>query len=124
MYAIRSYYGQTITSEAPLDQIPLFIKQGAIVPMREYTRSIEAGTNDILTLEIFAGANGTFRLIEDDGSSNDYLKGKYALTEIEYSEDAPKNMLIIQPVKGTYDGMNDIRTWKVVIRGANRNNFV
>lgn len=111
--------GQTITSEAPLDQIPLFIKQGAIVPMREYARSIEAGTNDILTLEIFAGANGTFRLIEDDGSSNDYLEGKYALTKIEYSEDAPKNMLIIQPVKGTYDGMNDIRAWKVVIRGAN-----
>ena len=116
--------GQPISCEAPLNQIPLFIKQGSIIPKREYARSIESGTNDILELEIFAGANGTFQLIEDDGVSNDYLEGKFALTEIEYSEEEGKSVLVIHPTEGKYNGMNDIRTWKVVIRGDNRINKV
>ena len=106
--------------EAPLDRIPLFVKQGAIIPKREYARSIETGTNDLLTLEIFAGANGSFQLIEDDGNSNDYLEGKYAGTLIEYSAEPSESSVVIHPVSGTFTGMNEFRKWKFIIRGDDK----
>lgn len=108
--------GQIVTCKAPIHQIPLFVKQGAIIPKREYARSIESGTNALLTLEIFSGANGTFSLIEDDGTSNDYLEGKFALTNIEYSEEPGKSMLVIHPVGGTFDGMSNSRNWRFILR--------
>jgi len=112
--------GQTISVQAPLGQIPLFVKQGAIIPRREYARSIEEGTNDLLTLEIFAGANSNFRLIEDDGTSNDYLQGKFALTNIEYQEEPGENRIVIHPVSGSYEGMSKLRTWKFILRGDHK----
>lgn len=112
--------GQPVSVEAPLDRIPIFIKEGAIIPKREYARSIESGTNDLLTLEIFSGANGTFSLIEDDGTSYDYLDGKYAVTNIEYLADTSGSKIIIHPVEGNFQGMNDTRSWKFIIRGDNK----
>ena len=109
--------GQQISCKAPLGQIPLFIKQGAIIPKRRYARSIEAGTNNLLELNIYSGANGQFKLIEDDGSSNDYLNGIFAITEIEYTEESGKSSLLIHPVEGSYTGMHEISTWQIILHG-------
>ena len=118
----KYYGGQTIICKAPLHQIPLFVKQGAIIPKREYSRSVETGTNDLLELNIFAGANGDFKLVEDDGTSNDYLNGKYAVTKIEYvdNDNVAVTKIIISPVEGTFKGMHDFRKWRIVIHGDNR----
>lgn len=43
------------TVAAPINQIPLFVKQGSIIPMRNYASSIEKGNNNILILHIFPG---------------------------------------------------------------------
>ena len=112
--------GQPVSVEAPLDRIPIFVKEGAIIPKRAYARSIESGTNDLLTLEIFSGANGTFSLIEDDETSNDYLDGKYAVTNIEYLANPLETKIIIHPVEGNFTGMSDTRSWKFIIRGDNK----
>lgn len=112
--------GQPVSVEAPLDRIPLFVKEGAIIPKREYARSIEAGTNDVLILELFSGANGTFSIIEDDGTSNDYLNGVYAVTNIEYLADPKDSKIIIHPVEGNFTGMSDARSWKFIIRGDDK----
>ncbi len=112
--------GQQVLVEAPLDRIPLFVKAGAIIPKRKYARSIESGTNDQLILEIFQGANGKFKLIEDDGISNDYLEGKYAQTDIEYVEDQKECKIIIHPVKGNFIEMSESRNWEFVVRGVNK----
>ena len=112
--------GQPVSVEAPLGRIPLFIKQGAIIPKREYARSVEAGNNDLLELNIYTGANGQFKLIEDDGASNDYLQGIYAVTNIEYKENNDKNSITINPVEGHYSGMKEQRSWRVILHGDAR----
>jgi len=109
--------GQTVAVEAPLGQIPLFIKQGALIPKRKYARSVESGTNDLIELNIYTGANGQFKLIEDDGSSNDYLQGIYALTNIEYEENNENNLIKIKPVVGDYTGMTKQRSWRIILHG-------
>lgn len=100
---------------APIEQIPLLVRQGAIIPMRAYARSIEKGTNDVLTLHLYPGADGEFTLIEDDGTSNDYLKGIYAKTELGLKSKVDGCTLNIAPTLGYYEGINSNRSWVVQV---------
>ena len=100
---------------APIHQIQLFVKQGSIIPMRNYASSIEKGTNNILKLHIYTGDNGRFNLLEDDGTSNDYLKNIYASTVIELKNAADKIRVKINPVEGRYTGMKLTRKWDLYI---------
>jgi alpha-glucosidase (family GH31 glycosyl hydrolase) len=104
---------QSVTVEAPLQQIPLFVKAGAIIPKRKYARSIETGTNDLLELHIYEGADGEFILIEDDGKSNDYLQGIYASTQISFQSEGEESRIEIKQVKGFYQGMSEKRDWEI-----------
>ncbi|WP_010663512.1 glycoside hydrolase family 31 protein [Marinilabilia salmonicolor] len=106
---------QSHTVDAPLEEIPVFIKEGAIVPSRKYAPSIEAGNNKTIDLHIFPGSNSSFSLIEDDGTSNDYLEGIYAKTELMLESDSTSSVLTIQPVQGSYKGMPEKRTWNINI---------
>ncbi len=103
------------TVAAPINQIPLFVKQGAIIPMREYASSVEKGNNNKLWLHIYPGDNGSFNLLEDDGTSNDYLDGIYASTIIEMQNDPQRITVTINPTEGSYKGMKSARIWVLSI---------
>lgn len=99
------------TVAAPINQIPLFVKQGSIIPMRNYASSVEKGNNNTLTLQVYPGRDGSFNLLEDDGTSNDYLNGYYASTAIELKNSANKFTLNINPINGSYKGITLSRKW-------------
>ncbi|MBS1794721.1 MAG: DUF5110 domain-containing protein [Acidobacteria bacterium] len=109
--------GQTVTVDAPLEKIPVFIRQGAIIPRRKYARSIETGTNDRLELHVYAGADGSFELIEDDGISNDYLRGIYARTPIRQRAAGSVIEIETDAIKGSYKKMSASRRWQIVVHG-------
>lgn len=110
--------GENYTIDAPLHQIPLFVRQGSIIPTRNYARSIERGNNDTLILHIYTGADSEFSLIEDNGRNNDYLKGIYAKTTINLKEDKKESILSITPTLGYYEGMTNTRNWKIRIHSV------
>jgi alpha-glucosidase (family GH31 glycosyl hydrolase) len=108
------------TVAAPLEQIPMFMKSGSIIPIRNYASSIEQGNNSTLTLEVYPGADGSFFLIEDDGNSNGYLMGLYAATLLENKFSEKTTRIIVRPVDGYYDGMPDKRTWKIHLKDGRK----
>ena len=61
--------GQSVTIPVSNDHIPVFVRAGSIVPM----------TDGIIT---YPGADGEFYLYDDDGETNDYLKGKYEMKRL------------------------------------------
>lgn len=104
------------TADAPIDRIPVFVKEGAIIPMRTYSSAIETGTNATLYLHIFPGKDGTFTLYEDDGISNDYLKGIFAKIDIALiDKDDNSFKMVIHPSKGRYKGIPEKRSWQLII---------
>lgn len=110
--------GVKATVSAPIDKIPLFVRKGAIIPMRKYASSIERGTNDTLDIHIYPGEESVFTLIEDDGISNDYLSGKFSMTTLHLSKTNSGAELTISPVEGYYDGMRPERTWRILIHSS------
>ena len=106
--------GELIEYDAPLEVLPLFARAGAIIPMREPAGSIEAGSNTLLTLDVFPGAAGSFELIEDDGVSNAYLAGSIGRTLFQVSSDGSR--VEIGAMDGTFEGAPDERRYRIKLR--------
>jgi alpha-D-xyloside xylohydrolase len=103
--------GAKVTVDAPLSQIPLFVRAGSIVPMGP---NIQYATESIDPLEIrvYKGANGTFTLYEDEGDTYNYETGKYSTITFTWDDTAGK--LSISDRSGSYTGMPASRTFNIV----------
>jgi alpha-D-xyloside xylohydrolase len=85
----RYHGGQTITVQAPIDQIPLFVKAGSILPLGAPVES----THDKQPLEkikIYPGADASFTLYNDDGTTYAYEQGKDQITTLKWDDKAGK----------------------------------
>ena len=82
----RHLGGRFIRVHAELDTIPLFVRQGAILPMGPDVQYSSERSFDPLTLEIYPGAEGAFTLYEDDGETPAYQSGAYAETRFEMTD--------------------------------------
>lgn len=116
----KEYRGrQVIQYEAPLERLPLLVRAGSIIPMRDYARAVELGCNDPLTLDIYPAGASRFFLFEDDGVSNDYLRGGFAVTKFSVEEDETLS-IVLGTALGTYEGRPDSRTYILKINKSRR----
>lgn len=66
----------------PLDQLPIFIKGGAIIPWQEEIQYDDKEPWGKITFEVFPSESSKFELYEDDGLSESYKDGNFAKTPI------------------------------------------
>src|SRR6056297_2218058 len=102
--------GQTWLVDASVNEIPLFVKAGSIIPYRSRAGQIMEGSNRELTIEIYAGGVGTFRLYEDDGLTNRYRNGEVATTGFRYFETDEYATFTIGRTVGEYIGQPEDRS--------------
>ncbi len=81
----RVHGGQTITVNAPIDIIPLFVRAGSILPLGEPVESTNE-TQKIASLRVYPGADADFDLYNDDGTTYNYEKGQSELTRLHWSD--------------------------------------
>jgi alpha-D-xyloside xylohydrolase len=85
-YSDRYYEGgQKITVDAPLSTMPLFVREGSIIPMgpeMEYTSE----KTDPVTLNVYAGKNSSFSLYEDEGLNYNYENNSFSLIPFDYTD--------------------------------------
>lgn len=112
--------GRSWFIRAPLEDIPLFVKAGSIIPYRDYSPTIAEGDKGFLRVEIYTGDAGTFRLTEDDGYSEDYLQGIAARTMFRYNEIQGHKILTIGAVQRHYHEMNVMRDYQIEFLHAER----
>ncbi|HEY9124984.1 MAG TPA: glycoside hydrolase family 31 protein [Bacteroidales bacterium] len=110
--------GQTVKTEIPLDKVPLFVKAGAIVPMGKFIQYAGQKSADTLEIRVYAGADGTFGLYEDEGDNYNYEKGGYSTISFEWNE--KKQTLTIGQRYGDFSGCLKNRVFNVVL--VNENN--
>ena len=79
--------GQTITVDAPIDTIPLFVRAGLIIPLGSYIENTEQ-TQKIATVSVYPGADADFTLFQDDGNTYAYEKGDAKITRLHWSDAA------------------------------------
>jgi alpha-glucosidase len=74
---------QWIIVEVPQWRIPLFIKEGGIIPLQEEQNYVGEKKIEELELRIFASDSSFYLLYEDDGISTNYKDGTYSLSKFE-----------------------------------------
>lgn len=75
--------GETITIQTKLEQIPLLVKDGAIIPMlaEDY---VELETNNpALVVRHYGTMENVYNIYNDDGNSYDYEQGGFSLTNLK-----------------------------------------
>lgn len=110
--------GRTLLYRAKLDEVPVFARAGAIIPLQPDMQFIGEKAMDPLTVDIYAGANGDFTLYEDDRLSLDYEKGAFARTPIVYREGKESFKVVIGPTEGTYKGQLRRRSYILRVHGV------
>lgn len=68
----------TVTAQELNDRIPLFVRDGAVIPMlAQAVENVEAACHAALEVRVYGDANGNFRLYEDDGKTFDFQRGGF-----------------------------------------------
>ncbi len=104
--------GQTITTDTPIEIIPLFIKAGSILPMGPFRQYAIEKQEDPIELRIYPGADAEFLLYEDENDNYNYERGVYATIPIRWNE--KEETLTLGARQGSYPGMLTERTFKIV----------
>ena len=102
--------GQTITQNVPIDEIPIFVKAGSIVPFNEVKQYATEKADDVMDICVFAGADADFELYEDDNETYAYEKGEYSVIRFNWNEKA--RTLTVAKQEGTYQNLPE-RTFRI-----------
>jgi alpha-D-xyloside xylohydrolase len=104
--------GQTLNAAAPLEAMPLYVRAGSIIPVGPELQYSDEVAADPITLYVYSGANGSFTLYEDDGTSYAYENGEFA--EVPLRWDDATSTLTLGARCGQFTGMLAERTFQVV----------
>ena len=97
-------------------EIILFVKAGAILPKYQYAQSTAYLNKRQLELEVYAGADGGFNLVEDDGVTESHrVSGARSVTALTWTDAATRT--VIRHPQGTYAGAPATRRYVVRIHG-------
>ncbi|HVK97720.1 MAG TPA: TIM-barrel domain-containing protein, partial [Flavisolibacter sp.] len=103
--------GQRIVAAAAYDRMPVFVKEGSIIPFGPELQYTSQKPADTIHLFVYTGRDASFRLYEDEGINYNYEKGQRSFIQIQYSE-ATKTLSIGAP-EGDFKGMLTKRVFLV-----------
>ena len=104
--------GQRLIVDAPYEQIPVFVREGAIIPFGPEMEWSDEKPAELINLYVYEGQDGSFQLYEDEGTNYNYEKGKYATVDITY-DDVTKTVSF-GARKGQFPGMLKNRRFNIV----------
>jgi alpha-D-xyloside xylohydrolase len=109
--------GQTVNAAAPLEQMPLFVRAGSIVPLGPSVQYIGEKPADPIELRVYRGADGNFTLYEDEGDNYNYERGVHSTIPMTWDEKS--KTLTFGKRSGKFPGMLKQRTIRIVFVSPN-----
>ena len=103
-----------------IDQIPVYIKAGAIVPMQPPMRYTGEKPVDPLIVNVYPiedRQSSSYKLYEDASNSEAYKRGVCAWTTLEARQSGDTLTVDIDPVEGSYPGMLPGRGYEIRLPG-------
>lgn len=115
----QSYKGpRTVQVAVPLDEIPLFVRGGGIIPAQPPMRYTGQKPVDPLILHVWPGPDTATRVYEDDGLTQGYRQGECVWTPVSQRLVDGVRRITIGPAEGSYPGMLAERAYEIRVREA------
>lgn len=113
--------GSTFTAHYAVDETPVFVREGALIPEQAASDYSDATPLNLLILNVYGSGEGRFDLYEDDGVSLAYDQGEYAVTALTYATDSKGlHHLVIEPTRGAFQGQLQARAYELHIHAPDR----
>ena len=113
--------GSTFTAHFAVDETPVFVREGALIPEQGVSEYSDARPLDKLILNVYGSGQGRFDLYEDDGVSLAYDKGEHAVTALTHATGSDGlHHLIIGPTQGTFHGQLQARSYELHIHATDK----
>ena len=93
---------------APLDTLPLFVREGAILPLGAAMQYTGARSENSITLACYPDSQGNAAgtLYEDDGATPAYERGDWRITRFTAARDGRRILIAATPPEGAYEGIS------------------
>ncbi|SDT04464.1 alpha-D-xyloside xylohydrolase [Mucilaginibacter mallensis] len=105
--------GKTVNAAAPIDEMPLYVRAGSIVPMGPEVEYATQKTNKVIELRIYPGADGWFTFYEDENDNYNYEQGRYSTFTFAWND--KRKELSISDTKGAFPGMLIQHTFNIIL---------
>jgi alpha-glucosidase len=104
---------------APLDTLPLFIREGSVIAMGPVIQTTGELKRDKMEFQIYPSAQKyEYELYEDDGVTNGYKRGEFATTKVSVNPVDGGYEISVEPTKGAFVGLPKVRDWTLAVRGV------
>ena len=107
--------GQLVNTNTPIDEIPMYVKAGSIIPFGPDVQYSTEKKWANLQVKIYPGADAEFSLYEDENDNYNYEKGLYSTLKFKWQEQG--RTLIIEDRKGNFPGMIKSRKFNLLLVG-------
>ena len=104
----------TVERKYTVDEIPLFVKAGAVVPLYPKVSNLQQPI-DTLILFCVPGRNGGAELYDDDGATSAYREHAAWTSVSQENPGGGRKIITIAPRRGSYQGMPSKRAYEIRI---------
>ena len=95
--------------EAPLWKLPLFVRNGAVIPMTNPNNNVSQIDRTLRIYEIYPSGHTSFTEYDDDGTTEAYRRGEFATTYIESEAVGDRVTVTIHPSEGDFAGFERMK---------------
>ncbi len=103
---------QTINADAPYSDIPVFVKEGSILPFGPDIQYTIQKPADKIRLFVYTGKDAAFTIYEDENTNYNYENGSFSTITMKYNES--DGTLTIAARKGGFPAILKNRTFEII----------
>jgi alpha-glucosidase len=103
---------QTVNVTAALDEIPVYVRAGTLLPLGPVLQYTGQATTEPLELQVYPGHDGTFNFVQDDGKTLAYQSGNTRTVAFSWSDGG---RTLSWKITGGYRGANVFHAMKAVL---------
>ena len=115
-FAVADQAGSSFARNFSIDQVPVYLRAGAIVPMQPPMRYTGEKPVDPLIVNVWPlqpGSTSNYSVYEDSGVAVEYQRGAFTRTPIKATQSGDTLRIEIGPVQGSFPGMLRARAYEL-----------
>jgi alpha-glucosidase len=115
-FAVADEAGSTFSRNFSIDQVPVYLRPGATVPMQPPMRYTGEKPVDPLIVNVWPlqpGSSSAYSVYEDSGVAVEYQRGSFTRTPVKAAQSGDTLRVEIGPVQGSFPGMLHARAYEL-----------
>jgi hypothetical protein len=120
----EAYQGNSVLNafDAPLWKLPVFVQQGAIIPMNNANNNPSQIDPSLRIIEVFPSTERTsITVYDDDGKTDAYLAGASLTYQVEQQLKKGRAVITIHPAEGKgFEGMTTEKRTRLIVNMASQ----